>query len=55
MSQKKNNKKIKTLILSIVPIAVGLLLVLRNLVASDKFNIGISLILLSVASILNTD
>ena len=46
-------KKPQILILNLVPFVIGLLLVLRNLVASDLFNIGVGLMFLSIANILN--
>ncbi|MFC1803018.1 hypothetical protein ACFL0D_03515 [Thermoproteota archaeon] len=48
-------KKPQMLILNLVPLAIGLLLILRNLVATDMFNIGIGLMFLSVANILNAN
>ena len=52
-TRNKIAKEPHILILSAVPIVVGLLLVLRNLLASDMFNIGLCLILLSIANIIN--
>ena len=51
-ARKKIVKEPHILLLNAVPFVIGLLLVLRNLLVSDMFNIGLSLILLSMANIL---
>jgi hypothetical protein len=40
------------LILNLVPSIIGLLLILSNLIFNDLFNIGVSLIFMSIANVL---
>ncbi len=52
-ARKKIVKEPQILFLNAVPLVIGLLLILRNLVATDMFNIGLGLLFLSIANILN--
>ena len=52
-ARKKIVKEPHILLINAVPFVIGLLLVLRNLLASDMFNIGLCLILLSIANFVN--